>query len=156
MGYTAKWLRENNPEAVLVFVSPCVGKRSECHKNPDVDFVLSYEELEAMIKAADIDIDSLEPTELDNTILGHGRGFAMVSGVTASVKKTAKDPSMVHDIVIDGLTKQTIRQLKQYAVSGEAPANFIEVMACNGGCVNGCDTINAPKVAARQILPTSK
>ena len=30
-------------------------------------------------------------------------------------------------------------------------ANMIEVMACEGGCVGGCNTIANSKVAARQI-----
>ncbi len=156
MDYTAKWLRETKKDAILVFVSPCVGKRSECHKNPDVDFVLSYEELEALFSAAEINFDELEETVLDSQILGHGRGFAMVAGVTESVKKTAKDPSIIHEIIIDGLNKQAIRDLKQWAKKGEAPGNFIEVMSCPGGCVNGCDTINLPEAAARKIEPTTK
>lgn len=156
MAYTAKWVRETKKDAVLVFVSPCVGKRSECHQNPDVDYVLSYEELEALLKAADIDIANCEEIVLDSTILGHGRGYAMIAGVTDSVKATAKDPSIIHDVVIDGLTKQSIRDLKMWAKKGEAPGNFIEVMSCPGGCVNGCDTIALPKNAAKQILPTTK
>ncbi|MBQ0114128.1 MAG: monomeric [FeFe] hydrogenase [Bacteroidales bacterium] len=156
MAYTAKWLRETKKDAIIVMVSPCVGKRSEAHTNPDVNYVLSYEELDALFWASEMDIESLEPTVLDSTILGHGRGFAMIAGVTASVKATAPDPSMIHDLVIDGLSKQNIRQLKLFAQKGEAPANFIEVMSCPGGCVNGCDTINNPKTAARQILPTTK
>ena len=156
MGYTAKWIRETKKDAILVFVAPCVGKRSECHRNPDVNYVLSYEELDALFKAAEIDIATMEETVLDSTILGHGRGFAMIAGVTASVKATAKNPEIINDVVIDGLTKQTIKDLKQWAKKGEAPGNFVEVMACQGGCVNGCDTINLPKSAARQILPTTK
>lgn len=156
MAYTAQWVKQTRPNAIVVFVSPCVGKRSEGHKNQNVDYVLSYEELEALIKAKEIDISSLEPTQLDKTILGHGRGFAMVAGVTASVKQSVKDPEKIHEIVIDGLTKQSIRDLKLYASKGEAPGNFIEVMSCPGGCVNGCDTIAVPRTAARQILPTTK
>ena len=53
-------------------------------------------------------------------------------------------------------TKWQKYRLKLWAKKGEAPGNFIEVMSCPGGCVNGCDTINLPKPAARQILPTTK
>jgi iron only hydrogenase large subunit-like protein len=135
-----------------------VGKRSEAYRNPDVDYVISYEELDALFKAADIDISKEEEMQLDSTIIGHGRGFAIIAGVTASVKAVAKDPEMVKDIIIDGLTKSTVKELKNIAKKGELPdgKNFIEVMACNGGCVNGCDTIALPKAAARQILTTNK
>lgn len=157
MVYTAKHVKDQDPEAVTVMVAPCVGKRSESYLYKDlVDYVISYEELEALFKAMDMDLESLEPTVLDPNIAGHGRGFAMINGVTESVKVVAPDPNVIKEVVIDGLNKQVIRQLKQYAKDGKCPGNFIEVMSCPGGCVNGCDTINNPKTAARQILPTTK
>ena len=157
MVYTAKHVKAQDPDAVTVMVAPCVGKRSESYLYKDiVDYVISYEELEALFKATDMDLESLEPTALDPNIAGHGRGFAMINGVTASVKATAPDPNVIKEVIIDGLNKQVIRQLKQYAKDGKCPGNFIEVMSCPGGCVNGCDTINNPKTAARQILPTTK
>ena len=157
MVYTAKYVKDQDPEAVTVMVAPCVGKRSESYLYKDlVDYVISYEELEALFKAMDMDLESLEPTVLDPNIAGHGRGFAMINGVTESVKVVAPDPNVIREVVIDGLNKQVIRQLKQYAKEGKCPGNFIEIMSCPGGCVNGCDTINNPKTAARQILPTTK
>lgn len=158
MVYTAKYVKEQQPDAITVMVSPCVGKRSEGYFYKEyVDYVLSYEELDALFKATEIDLDSLEPTPLDSTILGHGRGFAMVGGVTKSVQCTAPDPNIIRSLLIDGLDKQSIRRIKQFAKSGEcSEGNFIEVMSCPGGCVNGCDTINSPKSAARQIQPTTK
>lgn len=156
MVYTARHVREKYLDAKTVMVSPCVGKRSESCLYDEVDYVISYEEIEALFKASEIDLEALEPMPLDPNIVGHGRGFAMISGVTESVKLTAPDPNVIKEVVIDGLNKQVIRQLKQYAKAGQCPGNFIEVMSCPGGCVNGCDTINNPKTAARQILPTTK
>lgn len=156
MAYTARLVKEKSPNSVTVFISPCVGKRSEAFRTDEVDFVITYEELEALFKAAEIDIEKCEPTEFDPTIAGHGRGYAMVTGVVESVKKTISDPSFVHEIIIDGLNKSNIRQLKQFAQKGECPGNFIEVMSCPGGCVNGCDTINNPKTSARTILAQTK
>ena len=156
MVYTANLVKKENPDAITVFFSPCVGKRSEAFRTDEVDFVITYEELEALIKAAEINIDECEITEFDSTISGHGRGYAMISGVVESVKQTLPDASIVNEIVIDGLNKSNIRQLKQYAQKGECPGNFIEIMSCPGGCVNGCDTINNPKAAARTILTQVK
>jgi iron only hydrogenase large subunit-like protein len=47
------------------------------------------------------------------------------------------------------LDKATIRTLKGYVKS--CPGNFVEVMSCQGGCVNGCDVIANPRVATRQV-----
>ncbi len=158
MVYTAKHVKEQDPEAITVMVAPCVGKRSEGHRYKEfVDYVISYEELQALFKATETNLEELEPTQLDSSIAGHGRGFAMVGGVTESLKQTAPDPNIIRGVLIDGINKQTIRQIKQYAKAGKCPeGNMIEVMSCPGGCVNGCDTINNPKTAARQIQPTTK
>lgn len=156
MVYTAKIIKEQYPDAITVFLSPCVGKRSEAFRTDEVDFVVTYEELEALFKAAEIDIEQCQPIEFDPSISGHGRGYAMVTGVVESVKKTLQDPSIINEIIIDGLNKANIRQLKQYAKNGECPGNFIEIMSCPGGCVNGCDTINNPKTSARTILSQTK
>jgi len=156
MVYTAKLVKEANPEAITVFISPCVGKRSEAFRTEEVDYVITYEELEALFNAAEIDLEKCEPTEFDDTIAGHGRGFAMIAGVVESVKQTISDPSLINEVIIDGLNKANIRQLKQYAKKGECPGNFIEIMSCPGGCVNGCDTIANPKTSARTILPQTK
>lgn len=156
MAYTAQLVKEADPEAITVFISPCVAKRSEAFRTDEVDFVITYEELEALFKAAEINIEECEATEFDSSIEGHGRGFAMIAGVVESVKKTLPDASIVNEIVIDGLNKANIRQLKQYAKKGECPGNFIEIMSCPGGCVNGCDTINNPKTSARTILSQTK
>lgn len=156
MVYTAKLVKEVDPEAITVFISPCVAKRSEAFRTQEVDFVITYEELDSLFKAAEIDIEKCELTEFDPSISGHGRGFAMISGVVESVKKTIEDPSVINEIIIDGLNKSNIRQLKQYAKKGECPGNFIEIMSCPGGCVNGCDTIVNPKTSARTIMPQTK
>ncbi|MCK9162886.1 MAG: monomeric [FeFe] hydrogenase [Bacteroidales bacterium] len=156
MVYTAKLVKEADPNAITVFLSPCVGKRSEAFRTEEVDYVVTYEELEALFKAAEIDLEKCEPTEFDPSIYGHGRGYAMVTGVVESVKKTLEDASIVNEIIIDGLNKANIRQLKQYAKKGECPGNFIEIMSCPGGCVNGCDTITNPKTSARTIMPQTK
>jgi len=156
MAYTAQIAKKKYPDCITVFVSPCVGKRSEATRTPEVDFVITCEELEALFNAAQIDIDALEPTAFDSSIAGHGRGYAMVSGVAQSVKNTLSDPSKVNEIIIDGINKASIRQLKLYAQKGECPGNFIEIMSCPGGCVNGCDNINNPKTSARIIMDQAK
>ena len=38
---------------------------------------------------------------------------------------------------IANLTKKNVALLKAYAKTSKAPAQFIEVMACEGGCISG-------------------
>ncbi len=149
MVYTARWVREHMPEAVTVFVSPCVGKRSEVYRTPEVDFVVSFEELGAWFVAKNIDVMKCEPDSLDTNIHSDGRRYAYSNGVMQSVKNYVQNPEVIKDIVVNGLDKAAIRTLKGYIKS--CPGNFVEVMSCPGGCVNGCDVIANFKVATRQV-----
>ena len=57
-----------------------------------------------------------------------------------------------YPVVINGLDKQTIRDLKKYAKNGVCElGNLIEVMACPGGCLGGNGTVNAYKQALKQL-----
>jgi iron only hydrogenase large subunit-like protein len=46
--------------------------------------------------------------------------------------------------------------LKTAATTGVSESNLIEVMMCEGGCVNGCGVLVSPKVATRQIMALDK
>ena len=57
-----------------------------------------------------------------------------------------------HPVIIDGLTNQSVRDLKKYAKIGVCDlGNLIEVMACTGGCLGGNSTVNAMKPALKQV-----
>ena len=47
-----------------------------------------------------------------------------------------KDDFKLDVKAINGIDKKNIAMLKMYA-AGKIPANFLEVMCCPGGCVNG-------------------
>lgn len=155
MYYTAEIARKMYPDAVLVFVGPCLGKRYEAFTDPSTDFMLSFEEIGAMFVAYGIDVFKSEAMTLDNNIYSSSRGYAVTSGVMGAVAKHLGDKaSIIRPIVIDGLNKQTVRDLKSYPKS--CPGNMVEVMMCEGGCVNGCSVIANPKIASRQIVEIAK
>lgn len=154
MYYTAEIVRQQNPTAKIVFVGPCLAKRFEGFSDPNVDYTLSFEELGTMFVASGVNASEDTDYTKDNTILPSSRGYAASSGVMNAVAQAIGDKAQIKPIVIDGITKQSIRELKGYAKS--CPGNMIEVMACEGGCVNGCNVIANPKVATRQVLELAK
>ncbi len=134
MHYTALQVRENHPEATTVFIGPCVAKRKEAIDHPDVDYVLSFSELDTIFEAMDIKPAEFDALGLDS-ITREARGFALSGGVVAAVR--AQNLSIdVKTLSVDGLNKKSINLLKSFA-KGKAPAQFIEVMACEGGCIAG-------------------
>lgn len=138
MVYTHEIIRETNPHAKTVFIGPCVAKRSEARRK-GIDFVLSFEELGAILAGRKIDVLACEAHPIDRPAAATARNFARSCGVTEAVlaEATAKLPGFqLSSKQINGIDRKTCSMLKLYA-SGKLPANFLEVMACPGGCVNG-------------------
>ena len=151
--YTAEIVKKENPDAISVFIGPCVAKRAEGFNNPKVDFVMNYEELGALFIAKKIQILDLEEHKYKIEASKQARNFGYLGGVAESVKKSLKDEDLIKPLLINGLNKESIKQLKKYAGCSECDngCNLIEVMCCEGGCIGGNATINNPKMAKKLI-----
>ncbi|WP_298061455.1 monomeric [FeFe] hydrogenase [uncultured Rikenella sp.] len=157
MYYAAEIARRQYPDATIVFVGPCVAKRKEAYYDPNVDLMLSFEELGTMFVAMGVDaFTNGTAVALDEDIMPSSRGYAASEGVmgavAAALPEECKD--RIKPVVINGIDRQAIKDLRSYAKS--CPGNMVEVMACEGGCVNGCNVIANPKVAARQVKELAK
>ncbi|RJP56592.1 MAG: 4Fe-4S dicluster domain-containing protein [Candidatus Auribacter fodinae] len=150
MYYTADMIRERNPEAVTVFIGPCIAKRHEAMNNTSVDYVLTIEELGSLLVAKGIDVNNCAAEPISEPAQNIGRGFPVVGGVTDAIRQTISPDMEFKPFVVDGLTCQSLKVL-QAAAKGKAPGNFIEVMCCEGGCVAGPGVISNPKVAAAKV-----
>lgn len=150
--YTAEIVKNENPDSVSVFISPCSAKRKEASQNPQIDYVISADELRAWFIATEIDVSKCESTPFKNTVSKEGRKYALSGGVANAVCKIVGKDANLKPHFINGLTKGTAAQLKRFAQNGECEeGNLIEVMACEGGCIGGNATVNSLKNAHRQI-----
>ena len=144
MKLTGQLARERYPDTKTVFIGPCVAKRKEAVDSGVVDYVLTFEELDAIFQGLDIDITAMPHETGLEKIPMEARGFAVSSGVTNAVK-SADENIFIKEVIINGLDKKALGQLKAYA-RGKAPGNFIEVMACEGGCLAGpCSVVDTRK-----------
>ena len=138
MVFAAEIARREHPGCKVVFIGPCVAKRVEAARK-NIDYVLSFEELFAMLAGKNIDVISCEPWPIPRPAIATARNFAKSCGVTEAVISELggfKDDFKLDAKAINGIDKKTIAMLKMYA-TGKIPANFLEVMCCSGGCVNG-------------------
>lgn len=155
--YTAELCKQKYPDCISVFVSPCVAKKSEAQKNDNIDYVMNYEEMGALFIANKIEVSELEPTPFDVESSREGRNFGIVGGVAESVKAADCNKTDVKPYVINGINKDTIRELRTYAKKGECDkGNLIEVMCCEGGCVGGNACINTIRTATKSINDFTK
>ncbi len=153
--YTAELVKTQNKDCITVFIGPCMAKRVEGYHDPNVDYVMTFEEIDAMIQAKKIDLNDCDNYYIDPNIEKSGRQYARTGGVTASVAQYVTREGLKPEI-INGLNKESVRYLKTISTSGKSEKNLIEVMMCEGGCVNGCSTIVNPKIATRQLLSVDK
>lgn len=150
--YTAEIVKNEYPDCVSVFISPCSAKRKEASQNPQIDYVISADELQAWFIATETNVSKCASSEFKNKASKEGREYALSGGVANAVSKLADEKTTLKPHCINGLTKGTVAQLKRFAQNCQCEeGNLIEVMACEGGCIGGNATINSLKNAHKQI-----
>lgn len=139
MALLAEHIKGQDPLAKVVFIGPCTSKKYEIrtkHVGGRVNFVLTFEELQAMFAARNIEPNKEEETELKESSK-YGRMFASTGGVSSAIQHRLKEIGsdfVVKPMVVSGI-KNFKTALKTFIESDEY--NFFEGMTCQGGCING-------------------
>lgn len=141
MTATARLIKAIDPDAVVVFIGPCIAKKTEQKRVPDTDYVLTFEELAALIEAKGINLETLEGSPLNNASY-YGRKFATTGGVSQAVLHYLEDKTDVELSIeaCDGIDAcdKSLKLLKFKRFNKD----FIEGMACKGGCIKGPVTMH--------------
>ena len=148
--YAAEFSRRLAPEARTVFIGPCLAKMQEAAEDDLVDYVLTFEEIGAVLVAREVDVAECEPVELAAAATGDGWGFAASGGVAGAVRQAESGLPEADCLVINGLDADTLKLLRR-AAEGDCPAHIVEVMACHEGCLGGPGVVVSPKAAARRL-----
>ncbi|PWM47708.1 MAG: ferredoxin [Clostridiales bacterium] len=141
MATIAKFIKKIDPNTKVVFIGPCTAKKAEFQK-PEVhkyiDSVITFEELQALFDSKDINITELTEDVLDNASY-FGRIFARSGGLSEAVAQAISEQGYndfeLKALPCDGIEACRVALLK--AGKGVLDANFIEGMACSGGCIGG-------------------
>ena len=140
MATIAKYIKDTTANAKVVFIGPCTAKKAEAQNEkvkPYIDAVLTFEELQALFDSRDMDITALEEGVLDNASY-FGRIFARSGGLTDAVAQGLKEQGIdfaLKACSCDGIEACRVALLKKS--KNLLDANFIEGMACIGGCIGG-------------------
>lgn len=141
MAEIARYIKKTDPAAKVVFIGPCTAKKAEFLRTevrPYVDCVMTFEELLALFDSRDFDLASMPEDVLDNASY-FGRIFARSGGLSDAVaqglKERGHEDFELKAVRCSGIEECRMQLLK--ASKGKADGNFIEGMACVGGCING-------------------
>ncbi len=155
MVFTARMMKKDFPGCKVVFVGPCAAKKLEAIRadiRSDVDFVLTFEELQGMLEAKEIDFANLEDSDVLNEGTAAGRGFAVAGGVAKAVADLAsqENPGLeIKTARAEGL--RDCRKLMLMAKAGKYNGYLLEGMACPGGCVAGAGTLLPVDLASKVV-----
>ena len=152
---TARTIKKEHPNAKVVFIGPCAAKKLEAMRRTvrsDVDFVVTFEELQAMFDAKDIDLTKYEAESSFHNATGAGRGYAVAGGVAQAIENCINEYYPGTEVNIEhaeGLAE--CKKVLALAKAGKMNGCLIEGMGCPGGCVAGAGT-NIPVAKAQKKI----
>ncbi|MBU1141935.1 MAG: iron hydrogenase [Firmicutes bacterium] len=139
---TGRVIKKIVPDAITVFIGPCLAKKAEAREediNDAIDVVLTFQETKDIFETARID-----PADLVTDVREHsssaGRIYAVSSGVSQAVETTLERIRPEKEIKVKSVNASGVPECKDLLKNlenGLLKANFIEGMGCRGGCVGG-------------------
>ncbi|MTI70102.1 MAG: 4Fe-4S dicluster domain-containing protein [Firmicutes bacterium] len=148
---TSELIKKEYKNSKVVFIGPCTAKKMEIKRYDNTDYVLTFEELYAMFDALDINLEELEDSSINNASY-FGRVFARTGGLTESITHIIKKQDI--DINFDPIKCDGISDCKKALSMGKLnklKGNFIEGMACDGGCISGAASLNHTPKSKKKI-----
>ncbi|MFI3211770.1 MAG: 4Fe-4S dicluster domain-containing protein [Eubacteriales bacterium] len=152
---TARKIKEEHPDASVVFIGPCASKKLEASRRTvrsDVDFVITFEELVGIFEAKGVLVEELAAMDTMNDATAAGRGYGVAGGVANAIEACIRETHPDVEVNIEhaeGLAD--CKKMLMLAKVGKKKGCLIEGMACPGGCVAGAGTNIPITLAAREL-----
>lgn len=147
----SRLVKANNPEAYTVFIGPCVAKKSEVadqRLEDNADYVLTYSEIRAVLKAKNVSLEPKPNSYQEASV--YGKRFANSGGVTEAVLQYLKETDQqIEASVCKANGAAECKKALMLMKVGKLPEDFIEGMACEGGCVGGPSRYEDPAKAKK-------
>ena len=136
----SRYLKATHPGCITVFIGPCIAKKSEAADETvpgNADYVITYGELRAMLRAKNVELEPVEETYQESSIFG--KRFATSGGVAGAVLEVMKERGEnIDDITLKQVAGGAeCRQALMLLKAKRQQEDFLEGMVCPGGCVGG-------------------
>lgn len=146
----ARFIKSVDPGAAVVFIGPCIAKKSEAEEEQYggvVDVALDFVELWEWMQEEIADFKALPEelkTEFDGPQADIGKLFPLEGGMlrTAGMSMDRLDDTVM---VLSGL-ESCLELLRHLQLGMPCKVGLIELLACNDGCINGPMAVNKEDV----------
>lgn len=128
----AKMIRQQHPDAKVIFIGPCIAKKREAIESGIIDGVLTFDDMQELFAEKNIVLDEIINITLENkkTTACLSKAYPISHGVLKSFPELPKGYDYMAvdgpDRCVDAL--QNIDNLENV---------FLEMNICKDGCVNG-------------------
>ena len=131
------YVKELNPEAVTVFIGPCIAKKAEAYANLDaIDYAMTFEEMSCLLAGADIEADKMQVDEFNSEASLYGISFPVTCGVKSAVVNALGDEGKNLKTHYASGLERCLTEVKQLE-DGKLDCEYFEGMACDRGCMDG-------------------
>lgn len=143
---SGRTIKHIHPDAITIFIGPCVAKKAEAREADiadAVDYVLTFQEVQDVFNYSQIDPATMPESQRDNSSRA-GRIYARTGGVSEAVADTVQRLNPTRKIHVrtqqaDGIP--ACKAMLNDLLEDKSQANFFEGMGCQGGCVGGPKSI---------------
>lgn len=144
----ARKIKAEHPGALVVFIGPCVAKKTEVKLTEGADYALTTEEIYSLFNAKNVVLEDMEDLPQEGSI--YGKKFSEAGGVTGAVLRVLEEEGLTPALAAHRANGAVeCKKALTMLASGRFPSNFIEGMACEGGCMNGPANLQNPKLYAK-------
>lgn len=131
-------IKEADPDAVVVFIGPCLAKKAEMTWEENaIDLVITFQELDRLFKGNSINLPPLPEVIPTTNEYSKIRLYPTSGGIIKSLNEKHEDVTYVN---VDGL--KNVKAFLDELVINDYHNTFVEASACNGSCIGGPCKIN--------------
>lgn len=153
----ARKLKKDSPDTGVVFIGPCVAKKQEAMEQMTaVDYVLTFEELLAMLASQRIVPENVEAGADSDEATNYGRGFAAGGGVAKAVGQARKETGAADATCVYADGAMECKKQLMLMKAGKFNADILEGMSCLGGCVGGPASIEQMALVKGRMIKENK
>jgi len=152
----AVYVHDLHPQAELAFISPCLEKRREFQEQGLIRYNITYQSLQDILSAKEINVPGLEDSEFDNPVAaGIATNFSTPGGLKESYLYHYPDTPASSIAKVEGtyVFRKYLPDLEKAIEAGKEylPA-IIDILSCDHGCNMGVGCINKIKGEAEHAI----